>query len=57
MSWVPFINPDPAAECQVCFDYGGLLNDEEVDHEGMPLMESCTECPKYQRDAYGYAAD
>jgi hypothetical protein len=49
MSWESFIEREEGVkyECDVCLDYGGLLDPETTDHEGLPHMMACEECPKH----------
>lgn len=46
-NWVPFIEreADVVYKCNVCLDYGGVVATNMIDDEGMPLMQSCQDCP------------
>lgn len=38
-----FIPPDPNAKCQICYDYGGLIDvSSNCMPDGEPITESCT---------------
>ena len=44
--WVPFIEADPnnPPKCKTCNDYGGILDNETYDYEGLPHMMVCPDC-------------
>jgi len=47
---VPFIEPKIGVvyKCELCLDYGGLLDDELTDLDGLPVMQQCS-C-QYEND-------
>lgn len=47
MAFVPFIDRKDGARynCEHCLDYGGLIDLDTSDHDGLPLMVSCEMCP------------
>jgi hypothetical protein len=47
-----FIDPDPnnPPECKTCNDYGGVLDDELTDPEGLPVMYTCPICSNWDND-------
>jgi len=44
MTWVPFIERTDEDSCETCNGYGGLLDDDEIDMDGMPVTMSCPDC-------------
>jgi hypothetical protein len=52
MAFVPFIDRKEGVvyKCDVCLDYGGLLDPETSDDEGLPLMMACYDCPEEGHD-------
>jgi hypothetical protein len=46
MTMVPMISPKPGVkyECEVCLDYGGLMDDEIILPDGDPYTETCPAC-------------
>jgi DnaJ-class molecular chaperone len=55
MSWVPFIDRTDEDSCKTCNGYGGIFDNETMDHEGQPHSMQCPEChPPTEYDSRGF---
>jgi hypothetical protein len=47
MSWTTFIEREEGVKykCEVCLDYGGLINTDVISYDGLPEMMACNDCP------------
>jgi hypothetical protein len=52
--WVPFLEQQEGVQykCNTCLDYGGLLATNTCDDEGLPFMQSCSDCQGPEDDDF-----
>jgi hypothetical protein len=55
MAWIPFVKRTDQNSCKTCNGYGGILDDETMDGEGLPWTQLCPECREdyYSPEYYG----